>query len=159
MPRREKALKCFETMIIELCAGWGFHDDAITIDIDRRFQPTICADVRYLPLRRGLRPKILFMSPPCTFVSNADWKFPRQGIRENFDIIGACLEAVSWLEPDMWIVENPIGSRLWRVVPSEKIKIAWSAYDMKYKHSFLATNKRSMLRSHIRNMIGGMTLA
>ena len=148
-------------LIIELCSGYGqtIYQNAIKIDIDKTTKPNIIADVRHLPLRQDLQPDILILSPPCTFTTKADWSFPRPGIRESFDVIGACLESVSWLKPKMWILETPIG-HLQKFIPSEKVKLRWkSGYDIiqsnaDKKISYLFTNKRSKLRSHIKKLIG-----
>jgi len=40
-------------MIIDLCSGMGRFEgeNVISIDYDPKTKPTICADIRYLPLR------------------------------------------------------------------------------------------------------------
>jgi site-specific DNA-cytosine methylase len=106
-------------MIIDLCSGEGGFSQAfkqagqevITIDIDRGFKPTIQADVRFLPLRENLQPDLLFLAPPCNHFSVAGLGFgwPRRGIQRALEIVGACLEAVAWLNPKYWIMENPRG--------------------------------------------------
>ena len=48
-------------MNIDLCSGLGsWGDDTVRIDIDPKTRPDIIADVRHLPLRAGLKPKLVF---------------------------------------------------------------------------------------------------
>lgn len=102
-------------MIIELCCGIGrfnTDEDYITIDIDRTVIPTICADIRWLPLRPGLKPKLLHCSPPCTYVSEARrWAYGwnPEGVAETLRLLAACYDACVYLEPETFTLENPTG--------------------------------------------------
>ena len=129
---------------IYLCSGLGGQkcdDDTITIDIDPYVKPDIVADVRYLPLRPGLKPKTLLMSPPCTYFTYAR-PFPRPGVGEAFAILGACFEAVNYLKPDTWILENP-KNHLQRVIGKPKYGIRWKAADFQSMHNFWGNRKTS----------------
>lgn len=109
-------------LCVDLCCGLGgfsaaFMDDpnweVLRIDISSRSSANIIADVRSLPLKDGLHPDVLFMSPPCERFSIAQSTWPRKGIRNALDIVGACLEAVVTLGPQYWMLENPKGRLRW----------------------------------------------
>ena len=140
-------------LIIDLCSGYGgfsqsfLREDVIKIDIDPKVKPDIIADVRYLPLKPKLKPKALLASPPCRFLSKARY-FPRQGIQEALEIVGACLEAVPYLEPETWILENPKGRlRYFLGVPTHSIR--YKSYDLKNKSTDLWSNQKSLKRAFI----------
>lgn len=143
----------YNKMIIDLCSGYGgatqsfLRKDVITIDIDPKVKPDIIADVRFLPLRPRLKPKLLFSSPPCRFLSKARY-FPRQGIQEALEIVGACLEAIPYLEPETWILENPKGRLRYFLGPPTH-SINYKAYDLKNKRTDLWSNKKSLKRAFI----------
>ena len=128
-------------LCIDLCSGLGGFSSAFTLDpeyevikieLEKKFKPTIQADVRYLPLKADLRPDVLLASPPCqrfTLMSNF---FPKPGIRAALEIVGACLEAVPYLKPKMWAMENPQARLRWFIgIPRQTIR--YSDYDMTYK--------------------------
>src|SRR4030042_52264 len=62
--------------------------ELITIDIEKKFKPTIQADVCHLPLKENLQPDVLLASPPCTHFSVASGKFPKKGIQKPMDLWG-----------------------------------------------------------------------
>ncbi len=109
-------------LCIDIGVGLGGFSDAfrldpqwevVGIDINKKFNPTICADVRYIPLREGLEPDCLLMSPPCERFSIACRTWPKMGIKKAMEIVGACLEAVAYLKPKKWLLENPMGRLRW----------------------------------------------
>ena len=82
-------------LVIDLCAGLGgfsqaFLDDpayeVVTVELNKKQKPTICADVRYLPLKKGLEPVALLASPPCNHFSLACLQFPRVGVKQALEI-------------------------------------------------------------------------
>lgn len=127
-------------LVIDLCAGLGGFSSAfttedywvVTVEIEKRFKPTILADVRYLPFRENLQPDVLLASPPCNSFSVACPQFPRKGIMKSLEIVGACLEAVVFLKPKKWLVENPRG-RLRQFLGKPKQTIRYSDYDKEIK--------------------------
>lgn len=127
-------------LCIDLCSGYGgfsqaFQDkegwEVVTIDIKRRFKPTIVADVVHLPLRDGVRPDALLMSPPCQRFSVACPQWPKHGIMKALQMVGACLEAVVKLKPEKWLLENPRGRLRW-FLGKPRQTIRYSDYDISY---------------------------
>lgn len=108
-------------------AGWK----VITIDVKRKFKPSIIADVRFLPLRSNLNPTVVLASPPCERFSIANPKWPLPGIKKALEIVGACFEAIAYLKPKYWLVENPKGRLRW-FIGTPKQTIRYSDYDLKY---------------------------
>lgn len=100
-------LKGFSAAFVD--AGW----EVVTVDIDSKFAPTICTDVRelilhpdYYPDFWKLKPFVILTSPPCERLSKADdWPLP--GIFDGLSITGACLEIVARMRPKYWMLENP----------------------------------------------------
>ena len=139
-------------LVISLCCGLQgatqtFIDyEVVSIDIDIRVFPTIVADVRYLPLRPGLRPRRLIMTPPCRYLSEGDWAFPRPGIKADLEVVGACLEAVPYLMPAFWVLENPEG-HLRKFMPSKKVLAKWKSYDMKKNENLWTNRPRELYRA------------
>lgn len=137
---------------VYLCSGlggMGLDEDTVTVDIDRRTRPTIQADVRHLPLRHELRPHTLLMTPPCTYLSKARNPWPREGIKWNLEVVGACLEAVAHLKPEQWFLENPNGN-LKRIIGPADGECVYSGghYSVKNKRTqFWASDKRALQRA------------
>lgn len=109
-------------LCIDICSGLGgfsqaFKEDptweVVTVDIEKKFRPSIVADVRFLPFRSLIRPEMMFMSPPCERFSKGNRMFPKKGIRAALEIVGACLEAVVDLRPVSWVLENPKARLRW----------------------------------------------
>lgn len=139
-------------MLIDLCCGLGRFpgDDVISIDIDRRVKPTIIADVRYLPLKPKLRPKLCHASPPCKYLSLARarrYGYDEKGLAESLRIVAACFDAFDYLEPKMWTLENPKGV-LTRILPTD-MKTHYQVHDYPHKPTTFYSNNRSLKRSII----------
>ena len=124
-----------DKLCIDLCSGKeGFSQafktdyEVVTVEIDKSFKPTICADVRYLPFKKDLKPDVLLASPPCNHFSLACLQFPRVGIKLALEIVGACFEAVAFLKPKKWLIENPRG-RLRHIIGKPPQTIRYSDYD------------------------------
>lgn len=124
-------------LVIDLCAGLGgfsqaFKDDpdyeVVTVELNKKQKPTVCADVRYLPFKKGIEPVALLASPPCNHFSLACLQFPRVGVKQALEVVGACFEAVAWLKPKRWIIENPRG-RLRGIIGKPPQTIRYSDYD------------------------------
>jgi len=128
-------------LCIDLCAGLGGFSAAfeldndwevVKIDIDKKFKPTIQADINHLPLKENLAPDCLLMSPSCERFSLMGRGWPKKGISRALTLVGNCLEAVVFLKPKKWLLENPKGRLRWFIgVPRQSIR--YSDYDMTYQ--------------------------
>lgn len=125
-----------DRLCIDLCCGLGgfsraFRDagwEVVTVDINPKFKPTICADLTklsFLDIIGACKKKdmteyqtvVVLASPPCErfSIANSDW--PQKGIRKALDIAGACIELIADLQPDYWCLENPKGRLRWFLGP------------------------------------------
>jgi len=125
-------------LCIDLCAGLGgfseaFKDDyeVVTVDIVKKFKPTIVADVCHLPFKKDLHPDVLLASPPCERFSIAAQKWPRIGIKKAMELVGAVFEAIDYLKPKYYLIENPAGRLRW-FLGTPKQTIRYSDYDLEY---------------------------
>lgn len=138
-------------MIIDLCSGMGkWSEEVVSIDIDRKVKPTIVADVRYLPLRKAIKPRLVHASPPCKYLTLARarrYGYDEKGIAESFRIVAACFDAFDWLEPKMWTLENPVGV-LRRLLPGD-VRIEYAAADYPHKKTSFWSDNRSLKRAII----------
>ena len=151
-------------LIIDLCCGLGRFpgEDVVSIDIDPKVKPTIVADIRFLPLRPSLRPRLVHASPPCKYLSQASinrYGHDVPGIAESLRLVAACFDAFALLEPKMWTLENP-AYFLRRIIP----KTATTEYANKhYKHKktdFFSNNRalaRALIPQDVRQRILTLT--
>ena len=151
-------------MIIDLCCGIGrfLGEDVISIDVQRKVKPTIIADIRHLPLRPNLKPRLVHASPPCKYFSYGSIRkhgYNEKGLAESLRLVAACFEAFAYLQPNMWTLENPNGL-LRRIVPPNA-KTHYTAYDLTHKDTcFWSDNrelKRAIIPQHIRQQILTLT--
>jgi hypothetical protein len=128
-------------LVIDLCAGkegfsQAFREDpeyeVVTLDVNKKFKPTVCADVRHLPFKKGLAPDIMLAGPPCERFSIAMPTWPKMGIQLGMHLVGAVFEAVPYLQPKAYLIENPMGRLRW-FLGTPKQTIRYSDYDMKYR--------------------------
>ena len=134
--------------------GHCFGDEAIRIDIDPKTKPTIVADVRYLPLRPGLKPDLLHGSPPCKYLSYARYLQASdnyQGIAESLELVAAFFKAIEYLEPKWWTLENPVGT-LHKLF--SHTRIIYKAHDYVKKKTDFYSNNRSLKRAIIPKEVG-----
>lgn len=151
-PSLEKNLHQENDLIIDLCSGWGrwdTHKTVITIDIQKRLKPTICADIRFLPLRPGLKPKLCHASPPCKYVSKArrwgmGWN--PKGIAESLKLIASCYEAFYYLEPETCTVEQPRGIE---DILGNKVQFKYDKGDLRNCTTNFYSNNKSLKRAVI----------
>lgn len=139
-------------MIIDLCSGIGrfeTNEEVIRIDINPETKPDIVADIRYLPLRPGLKPRLLHVSPPCEYVSKARrwaWGWNPKGIAESLTLIAAAYEAFAYLEAETCSLENPVGLE---DILGDKIQFKYDKYDIKNTTTNFYLNKKSQRRAVI----------
>jgi site-specific DNA-cytosine methylase len=140
-------------MIIDLCCGKGRfesqNEEIISIDINRKVKPTIIADVRFLPLKPSLKPRLCHASPPCKYLSIARARFGlhEEGIAESLRIVAACFDAFVYLKARTWTLENPKGY-LRKFVPTD-IEIEYAAHDLMHKATNFWSNNRALKRAII----------
>jgi site-specific DNA-cytosine methylase len=142
-------------MIIDLCCGQGRFkspdEQIISIDIDKRMHPTICADVEHLPLRPKLKPKLCHASPPCRYFSRARLSrghgYDERGVAASLRLVAACFDAFAYLEAKNWTLENPSGL-LEKILPSNATT-TYTAYDCTKKTTRFWTNNKGIKRAII----------
>ena len=120
-------------LCIDLCSGLEGMSQAfkraegwqvVTIDIERKFNRTIVAGIRFLPLRANVEPEALLAGPPCERFSVACHTWPKMGIKLAMELVGACLEAVAYLKPKHWLIENPMGRLRWFLgTPAQTVRL------------------------------------
>jgi hypothetical protein len=142
-------------VIVELFSGIGrsldpLDPEVVRIDFDPKTRPTICADVRFLPLRPGLRPKLVHASPPCKYFSNMrmaafgpDWA----GLGDSFDLVGAAFHAADYLEAERITLETPMRGMLASLL--HKRTVIYKAGDYHHKPTNFYSSKRVLENSKI----------
>ena len=145
--------------IIDLCSGLGGFSqaflnrghDVIRIDNNPKFKDvphTTIMDIRYirncgLDIHPG-KVDILLMSPPCNHFSLAStyihWSktgIPTKETVCHIRIVYWCLDAVDYLRPKYWLIENPRG-QIKRVLGEPDWKIYLGSYGaMSQKPTYL----------------------
>ena len=131
---------------LDLCSGLGgfseaFVDggwDVIRIDVDPKFKDipfTVIGDVRDLDFVKktvgNKKVDVILASPPCERFSLACRTFPKEGIMEAMQVVGACLEIVAMFHPKFWVLENPKARLRW-FLGSPKGTIRLSDYGAPY---------------------------
>ena len=86
--------------------GWR----VVRVDIERRFKPTIVADVLNLPLK-PFYVDLLWASPPCQEFSRwgmpASWKCNAGGKRKPDMKLASSIKPILWhFRPTFWVIEN-----------------------------------------------------
>lgn len=140
-------------MIIDLCSGIGRfesnNEKVISIDINPKTKPTICADIRYLPLKPNLNPRLVHASPTCTFFSKARrWAigWNPKGIAESLDLVAACYRAFDYLGAQRCSLENPAGLE---DILGKKVKFKYDKYDIKNATTNVYLSRKSQKRAII----------
>ena len=151
-------------LCIDLCSGLGGFSQAfvespdwevVRIDVERKFNPTICADVRDLsfidivPNYSEFEQITILASPPCERFSIASHTWPRRGIRKAFEVVGQCCEIIADARDLIdrkslsYAIENPKGRLRWYLgkpsitirqsdygAPYRKLTDVWSSFDL-----------------------------
>jgi hypothetical protein len=95
----------------QAASGW----EVVTVDIQERFEPDVCADVM------GLRPEdlpdadVILAAPPCTHFSMANQPNPHwdgdvpdsDDVREHIALTFHTIGLIHTISPDYWFLENP----------------------------------------------------
>jgi hypothetical protein len=140
-----------DLLIIDLCCGIGRFqgDNIISIDYDKNVRPTICADIKHLPLRQDLNIRHVHASPTCTYFSKARrWAYGwnPKGIAESLKLIASCYEAFAYLGCKSNSLENPAGLEQ---ILGHKVQFKYDKYD----HKSCTTNFYLSRKSHKRSII------
>lgn len=139
-------------MIIDLCCGIGrfaSEEEVISIDWDRKTRPTIVADIRFLPLRPGLKPRLCHASPPCKYVSKArrwGYGWNPKGVAESLRLISACYDAFAYLEAETCTLEQPRG---FEDILGVKVQFKYDKHDHLNCTTNFYSNNRSLKRAVI----------
>lgn len=140
-------------MIIDLCSGisqrWPSDEETIKIDINKETRPDIVADIRYLPLRPGLKPRLCHASPPCEYISKARkwrWGYNPKGIAESFEMIASVYRAFEYLQAEYCSFENPAGLESFL---GHKVQFKYDKADIKNTTTNFYLNKKSQKRAII----------
>ena len=123
--------------------GW----ECVTVDIDPKFEPTLCEDVRNIDppnMWKAGEFDVVWCSPPCTFFSIARTRAPRD-FRTADQIVLACWDIIRHLISDptknvFWFMENPATGYLktrWYMqeFEAEKKTLCYCKYGCPYKKS------------------------
>lgn len=111
-------------LMVELCAGTGTMAAAfralgwrtLTVDVDARHKPDVCADVRALGVELVSEvPGFVWASPPCPEFSRHDqpWTKARNPPEPDMTITRACVALIVAWSPPWWCVENVRGAGPW----------------------------------------------
>ena len=134
-------------LCIDLCSGFGLFSEpflkagwkVIRIDNDEKFLRvpfTHICDVRDMVKLKLIvnvkEPTVIVASPPCERFSLANRMFPKKGIRQALDMVGAVYEVIAEFRPKYWIVENPKGRLRW-FLGKPNSTVSLSDYGGKYK--------------------------
>lgn len=141
----------YTNLIIDLCCGLGRFpgSNVVSIDIQKRLKPTICADIRFLPLRPNLKPKLVHASPPCKYVSKARrWRYGwnPQGVAESFKLLASCYEAFAYLDGQTCTLEQPAGLE---DLLGTKVSFKYDKGDLKNCTTNFYSNNKSLRRAKI----------
>lgn len=117
---------------------WTYY----SVDIDNTYKPNLCIDILKWDYKKsGLKPDIIWASPPCTTWSIAtnrhrvlpDLKPKTEEAKEAELIIKKMLEIINYFKPKFWLIENPRG-RLKHYGPMKKLKYRTTVYYINYGH-------------------------
>jgi len=138
-------------LCLDLCSASGMFSQpflergwkVVRFDLDRKFEQVpftyqidVC-DVDHAlgfldSLYLGIKPTVIVASPPCERFSLACRMFPKKGIKQALNIVGAVYEIIAELRPKYWIVENPKGRLRW-FLGKPNSTVSLSDYGGKYK--------------------------
>jgi len=118
----------------------------VRVDLARSSVADVIADVRRLPIAG--RPDFLWASPPCTEFSDANPLVDHATKHPDLSVVAGVLEAVSWLRPRFWGMENVRGAIPFLGIPVQKIG-PWCLWG--YLPPIRVTLK---MQSHLKSLAG-----
>jgi hypothetical protein len=113
--------------ILDLFSGLGgwsqaFKDrghEVVTVDIESKFNPTICKDIMQVTQKdfNGTKFDVILASPPCNCFSvasvyrhwNKDGTIKSDTELESIRLVLHTIELIYSLRPKFWVIENPTG--------------------------------------------------
>jgi len=140
-----------EYTVLDLFCGRGgfssaFRDsdewDVVIVDIDERFDPTICADVFDLRPSEFTRDfDVVLASPPCTQFSMANQPNPHwdgdtptsDDIRDAIALVYHTLGIIRGLNPAYWFLENPRQGKLSTVLGKPTGYVTYCQYGLEWQ--------------------------
>ena len=126
--------------------GWGdaFRrrgHDVVGVDIEAKFNPTVCADILTLDVTALGAFDVVLASPPCEAFSVASighhWQGGRRAYiprtahaRVSMDLVRRTLDIIQSVRPKAWVIENPRGvlRKLGILDGCERITVTFCAY-------------------------------
>ena len=110
--------------LLELCSGYAsvsrvardeFGYDVVTVDQDPFFDSTNhCVDITTWDYKSHYSPgdfDVIWCSPECKQYSNAK-RFGDRDLLSADTLVMKCLEIISYLNPDVYVIENPFSGML-----------------------------------------------
>ena len=149
--------------------------EVISLDIDSRCNPTVCADIMSLDYKDMWDPHefdIVWSSPPCDFFSAARRSNIGRKVRgelvtaetllqdaENIGVpvLRRCQEIIEYLQPKVWFIENPYTGKMKDYITKKPIIYDFCMFGFKCrKRTAIWSNKKGLVdckcdRSHLVN--------
>lgn len=117
--------------VLDICSGLGGWSSAfeldpgyevITIDIDQRFEPSICMDIKdtagvitAVKKMHSGKFDLILCSPPCVEFYKVDKPYypEHYGKKPDMSLVKSCLEIISTFNPPFWCMENSRHGKKW----------------------------------------------
>ena len=132
--------------VLDLFSGYGswsnsFRDrghKVVTLDIDSRFDPTVCWDILTWKYRElDIEPDIIFASPDCTYfsIARARWGYPEDKLEWTRKLWIKTFEIIDYFNPEYYLIENPVGKA--RKYFHGSRRIDYCMYDYQYRGKYI----------------------
>jgi hypothetical protein len=108
--------------MLDLFSGLGGASQAMkdrgwqvtTVDINPKFKPDICSDIRDFIWSNGKYPvDLIWASPPCEEFSREFMPWCKTGKYPSIELIEVTIEVIKRIAPIFWIIENTKGAMRW----------------------------------------------
>jgi len=131
--------------VLDLFCGLGgfsqaFKDrnhDVVTIDIEDKFNPTICTDIMKITPKELIEGygefDVILASPPCNCFScmsiSRYWKngLPLEETKKSIELVKHTLNLIYDIHPKFWFMENPMGM-LRTVIGNPPVLVYYAQY-------------------------------